>query len=310
MMGKKKVYLSFLFVLVLLAFGGIRPVNAEAASAYKVNKEYTATISTGQTQTINLKAPKSGYVQLELDIEEASDEDGICDLGYVFFVDGESYQSAADLDAADAFYLETEGKSEDAEDDEEYEEAEEPDDASEEEPEDPVEVFSFGDNKQITEAYTVKKGSQISIQLAALVEEDEEFEPNTLTYSFKVVFTAPKKMEKEVNDTKKKATSLSLKQKTTGIIGPSGKTGVDEDWYVLKASDKGKYRFTLLNSNKEEGSLQYIVYNKKGKILDSDDSSKKKINTKTLSLKKNEKVYIKITGDMALQYTLQSEKNK
>jgi hypothetical protein len=120
---------------------------------------------------------------------------------------------------------------------------------------------------------------------------------NDFGYTYRILIENVRysNFEKEVNNSASSATKLKNNKSVTGISNKD-----NFDWFVFKAPSTGKYKFTAVNTDAEDGGYFYCVgYKTKNKV----DYGKNqyiwqgrgwtKINT--VKLKKGKKYYIRIS---------------
>lgn len=134
-----------------------------------------------------------------------------------------------------------------------------------------------------------KKGTKVKINFSSTSSSDYKW-----YYKFKITTTKPKNFEKENNNTKKKASKLSVGKTYTGLM-----TQDDIDFYVFTAPSDGKYKLFAVNSNMDGYyGLYCSLYNNSYKLLSSENfiSGRGWGRINTVSLKKGQKVYLKFNS--------------
>jgi hypothetical protein len=145
-------------------------------------------------------------------------------------------------------------------------------------------------------------GAKVSPEYAYPAGKDVTFRINNINdhYTYTLQITVENvnysNFEKEGNNVVSSATKLKKNKTVDGIANKE-----DTDWYVFKAPKTGKYKFSVVNCDMEDGGwFDYAGYKTKNKQDYGKSGSAwqgkgwYKINT--VKLKKGKKYYIKISG--------------
>ncbi len=131
---------------------------------------------------------------------------------------------------------------------------------------------------------------------AAGTEVKLEFESDTSGYlwhyNVSIYQVKETRFEKETNNSKTRANSLTAGKYHTGLMMED-----DVDWFVFKAPSTGKYKVYVVNTDTNTGrsSMSSTIYNGSSKILANSYiySGEGIIKCCTVNLKKGRKLYIK-----------------
>lgn len=144
----------------------------------------------------------------------------------------------------------------------------------------------YGDGVYRSNKYGFKKGAVINVDIESLGYDW------VTECTVKPVVVVPKNFETESNNSKKKADTIKSGKTYNGLIMQE-----DSDWFVFKAPKTGTYK--VYGVSVTEGETTYMRVYKNSKEINGDsvrygDGWNRLAKIK---LKKNQKLYIKVTGN-------------
>lgn len=150
--------------------------------------------------------------------------------------------------------------------------------------------------------YSFYKGAKVKLRV-------RDYNGCSCHYSLTVHYVQPKYSETESNNSRAKADALKLKKTYTGIC-----IADDVDWYKFTAPKKGKYKVLAVITEPEDYHLYYNVY-KGSKRIQSDyrleeGDGWKNVAGMNVSMKKGQKLYVKVTDGASQLYQIKITKVK
>ena len=145
---------------------------------------------------------------------------------------------------------------------------------------------NYGSERTMSTPMCFKKGTKISLS----IKQGMDCWAYSATYKIRIKTYATNNLEKENNNTKKKATSLKYKKSHTGILMTD-----DVDWYVFKAPKTKTYKIQTVQTGDDRFIISYVYKGRKtiaGPTWSNAGSGW--INNAKIKLKKGEKIYLKV----------------